>query len=399
MINLKLSSILTTIAEISKFLPGDKKIVINLSRAARSIRDYRGDILEAYESSILENTPGIDSFSYGMIKEFFETGSIKLFDQIKEKYPEDLIKIVRLSGIGTKRVFDIYEKFNIKTFEDLKDLFTLNYDTKKFAESFEIDSLFLERIKHSVNYYESLIGQYPRWLVLRFTEKIVDSIQKLDEIFSLKVVGSLRRRKATVGDIDILILPEFNLQEINLDCSNELILKISQLFFVKAVVSSEKRKENISVRFSTVYDIDVEIIITSKKMWSSDLLITTGSKSHLEKLKDAARERGCFKDGSFDFSMIKFVELKQYKNKDSIYEDDSYICREEKQIYEFLGMQYVYPELREGLEEVGLAKKSGLYELIKFEDIKGDLHVHSNFSDGIMDMKEIFEKVNKYNYE
>lgn len=399
MINLKLSSILTTIAEISKFLPGDKKIVINLSRAARSIRDYQGDITEAYKNDILENTPGIDSFSYGMIKEFFETGSIKLFDQIKEKYPEDLIKIVRLSGIGTKRVFGIYEKFNIKTFEDLKDLFALNYDTKRFAESLEIDSLFLERIKHSVNYYESLIGQYPRWLVLRFTEKIVESIQELDEIFSLKVVGSLRRRKAAVGDIDILILPEFNLQEINLYCSNELILKISQLFFVKTVISSEKRKENISVRFSTVYDIDVEIIITSKKMWSSDLLVTTGSKSHLEKLKDAARERGCFKGGSFDFSMIRFVEHKQYKNKDSIYEDDSYICREEEKIYEFLGMQYIYPELREGFNEVELAKKSHLYELVKLEDIKGDLHVHSNFSDGIMDMKEIFEKASKYNYE
>ncbi|MHB1346746.1 MAG: hypothetical protein ACYCXK_04565, partial [Candidatus Humimicrobiaceae bacterium] len=185
MINLKLSSILTTIAEISKFLPGDKKIVINLSRAARSIRDYPQDIREAYESGILENIPGIDSFSYEMIKEFFETGAIKLFDQIKEKYPEELIKIVRLSGIGTKRVFDIYEKFNIKTFEDLKDLFAINYNAKKLAQNFDVDSLFLERIKYSVFYYESLIGQYPRWLVSRFAEKITQSLREVSEIFSL----------------------------------------------------------------------------------------------------------------------------------------------------------------------------------------------------------------------
>ncbi|HEY5501561.1 MAG TPA: PHP domain-containing protein, partial [Candidatus Humimicrobiaceae bacterium] len=92
-------------------------------------------------------------------------------------------------------------------------------------------------------------------------------------------------------------------------------------------------------------------------------------------------------------------ELKQYKNKDSIYEDDSCICQEEKQIYDFLGMQYICPELREGFDEVELAKKSHLPELVKIEDIKGDLHVHSNFSDGIMDLNEIFEKVNKYNYE
>ena len=399
MINLKLSSILTTIAEISKFQPGEQKIVINLSRAARTIRDFQGSITEAFKSGVLENTPGIDSLSYGIIKEYFETGSIKLFEQIKEKYPEDLIKIVRLSGIGTKRVFDIYEKFNVKTFEDLKDLFTLNYETKNLAESFGIDCLFLERVRHSVNYFESLIGKYPRWLVLKFTEKIIESLQELDGLLSIKVVGSLRRRKSLVSDIDILLLPEFNLHEINLNSSDELISKISRLSFVKGVISKDKRKENISARFSTVYGVDVEIIITSKKMWPSDLLITTGSKDHLAKLRDAARGRGCFNGEIFDFSMIEFNELKQYKDKDSIYEEDSYICQEEKQIYDFLGMQYIYPELREGFEEVELAEQSHLPELIKLEDIKGDLHVHSNFSDGIMDMKEIFEKAARYNYE
>ncbi|MCX6347051.1 MAG: PHP domain-containing protein [Actinobacteria bacterium] len=399
MINLKLSSILTTIAEVSKFQTGEQKIVINLSRAARTIRDFKGSIAEAFKSGILEKTPGIDSFSYGIIKEYFETGSIKLFEKIKEKYPEDLIKIVRLSGIGTKRVFNIYEKFNIKTLEDLKDLFALNYETKNLAESFGIDCLFLERVRHSVNYFESLIGKYPRWLVLEFAEEIIENLQELNELFSLKVVGSLRRRKSTVGDIDILLLPEFNLLEINLNSSDELINKISRLSFVKGVIARDKRKENISARFSTVYGIDVEIIITSKKMWPSDLLITTGSKSHLAKLKDAARGRGCFNGEIFDFSMIEFNELKQYKNKDSIYEGDSYICQEEKQIYDFLGMQYIYPELRERFEEVELAKQSHLPELVKLEDIKGDLHVHSNFSDGIMDMKEIFDKADKYNYE
>jgi DNA polymerase (family X) len=399
MINLKLSSILTTIAEISKFQPGEQKTVINLSRAARTIRDFQGSLTEAFESGALEKAPGIDSFSYGIIKEYFETGSIKLFEQIKEKYPEDLIKIVRLSGIGTKRVFDIYEKFNIKTFEDLKDLFALNYETKNLAESFGIDSLFLDRVRHSVNYFESLIGKYPRWLVLKFTEKIIESLQELDELVSLKVVGSLRRRKSTVGDIDILLLPGFNLHEINLSKSDELINKISRLSFVRGIVAKDKRKENISAKFSTIYGIDVEIIITSKKMWAADLLITTGSKNHLAKLKESARGRGCFNGKVFDFSMIEFKELTQYKNRDSIYEEDSYICQEEKQIYDFLGIQYIYPELREGFEEVGLAKQSRLPELVKLEDIKGDLHVHSNFSDGIMDMKEIFNKVIKNNYE
>lgn len=399
MINLKLSSILTTIAEISKFKPGEKEIVMNLSRATRTIRDYENDITDAYKEGLLEKMPGIDPFSYAMIKEYFETGSIRLFDQIKEKYPEDLIKIVRLSGIGTKRVFGIYEKFNIKTFEDLKDLFALNYDTKKLTESFEIDSLFLERIKHSVSYYESLKGKYPRWLVLKFADKIVEKLSSINEISSLKVVGSLRRRKAEIKDIDILVLPEFNDEKINYEKSKELISKIRASYFVKDFISKEDRKENISTRFSTIFDIDVEIIITSKKMWPVDLLTATGSKNHLRKLKEAAKESVCLNKDAFDFSMIKFKELKKYKNKDSVYEEDDFICQEEKQIYDFLGMKYIFPELREGLNEVELAKESYLPELIKLSDMKGDLHVHSNYSDGIMEMKEIVKKIKKYNYE
>lgn len=399
MINLKLSSILTTIAEISKFKPGENEIVMNLSRATRTIRDYENDITDAYKEGLLEKMPGIDPFSYAMIKEYFETGSIRLFDQIKEKYPEDLIKIVRLSGIGTKRVFGIYEKFNIKTFEDLKDLFALNYDTKKLTESFEIDSLFLERIKHSVSYYESLRGKYPRWLVLKFADKIVEKLSSINEISSLKVVGSLRRRKAEIKDIDILVLPEFNDEKINYEKSKELISKIRASYFVKDFISKEDRKENISTRFSTIFDIDVEIIITSKKMWPVDLLTATGSKNHLRKLKEAAKESVCLNKDAFDFSMIKFKELKKYKNKDSVYEEDDFICQEEKQIYDFLGMKYIFPELREGLNEVELAKESYLPELIKLSDMKGDLHVHSNYSDGIMEMKEIVKKIKKYNYE
>ena len=399
MINLKLSSILTTIAEISKFNSTEKEIVINLSRAARTIRDYEGDIYKAYKEGLLENLPGIDPFSYKMVKEYFETGSISLFEKIKEKYSEDIIKIVRLSGIGTTKVFDIYEKFNIKTLEDLKDLFTLNYDINKMSESFGIDGIFLNRLKHSVSYYESLKGKYPRWLVLKYAEKIIENLSGISEISNIKVVGSLRRRKAEIGDIDILILPEFNIEEINYDKSVNLINKIRQCYFVKDFVLKDIRKENISARFSTIFDIDTEIIITSKKMWPLDLLITTGSKNHLKKLKVAAKEKDCFDGREFNFSAIKFKELKNYKNNGYLNEEDDFICQEEKQIYDFLGMQYIYPELREGFDEIELSRERYLPDLIKLSDLKGDLHIHSNFSDGIMDMKEIFKKIKKYNYE
>ncbi|MCL6087434.1 MAG: PHP domain-containing protein, partial [Actinobacteria bacterium] len=399
MINLKLSSILTTIAEISKFKHNEVENVINLSKAARTVRDYDYDIRDAYNEGLLKKLPGIDEFAYKIISEYFERGSIKLFDQLREKYPEDLIKIVRLSGIGTKKVFEIYEKFNIRTLEDLKDLFSLNYDIKKLAQTNDIESIFLERVAHSARYLESLKGRCPRWLVLKYAEKIVEGLSHINEILSLKIVGSLRRRKAEVGDIDILVLPEFNIERVDIERSKELISKIRELFFIKNLVSDNFRKENISVKFSTIFDIDTEIIITSKKMWPNDLLITTGSKNHILKLRSLAEEKGCINDQIFDFSQINFKRFKCYKNNDALYEDDDFICPEEKQIYEFLGIDYIVPELREGFNEVELAKENYLPNLIKISDIRGDLHIHSKYSDGIMDMQAVLKKMKKYDYE
>ncbi|MDD5659864.1 MAG: PHP domain-containing protein [Actinomycetota bacterium] len=399
MINLKLSSILTTIAEILKFKPEEKKKVIDLSKSARTIRDYENDIFDAYSDGTLDYIQGLGPFSLELVKEYFEKSSIKLFDQIKEKYPEDLLRIVRLSGIGTKVVFDIYEKFNIKSFKDLKDLINMDCDKEKLTGNFENENLYLERIKHSVNYYESQNGVYPRWLVLKYAGKIIEKLSGISGISSLKITGSLRRRKSEVGDIDILVLPEFNNYGINLEKSKDLINEIRRSYFVKNLISKDIRNENISAKFSTIFDIDLEVIITSKISWPADLLTTTGSKSHLAKLKEIAKHKGCFDGHLLDFSQIKFKNLKKYKGKESLFEDDDFICPEEKQIYEFLELRYIVPELREGLDEVELARKNYLPNLIKLKDIKGDLHVHSNFSDGIIKIKEIIKKIKKYDYE
>ena len=399
--NLKLSSILTTIAEISKFDSSDKETVINLSRAARTIRDYDDDIYQAYKNGMLRQLPGIDDFSFKIIETYFENGYLDIFDKLKEKYSEELLKIVRLSGVGTKRVFDIYEKFNIKSLEDLKDLFALNYDINKLSQSFGIDEIYLNRLKFSLSYYESLKGKYPRWLVLHYAQKIIENLLKINEISNIKITGSLRRRCSQVGDIDILILPEFNKNNINVEQSIELINKIKQSYFIKELSSKDIRSENISAKFLTVFDIDTEIIITSKKMWANDLFTTTGSKSHLKKLKTIAKEKGCFNEelNLFNFTGLNFKEIYNYKNNNNLIEEDDFISPEEKQIYDFLNLQYIFPELREGFEEIDLAKQNKLPVLIKLSDLKGDLHVHSSFSDGIMDLNEVYKKINKYKYE
>ncbi|MDD3520421.1 MAG: hypothetical protein PHU65_04195, partial [Actinomycetota bacterium] len=226
MINLKLASILTTIAEICKYREGEIETVINLSKAARTIRDYQDDISDAFYDGSIKSMPGIDDYAYGLAKEYFEQGKISVFEEIKEKYSEELVKIIRLSGIGAKRVFDIYSRLGILTYGELKEFFNNNNDLIKISRNADIKPVYLERIRFCIDYFESIKGRYPRWQVNICLNKVLQKLSGYKELEKIRITGSLRRRKAAVSDMDILLLPEFNKDKLDLENTYKLAEKI-----------------------------------------------------------------------------------------------------------------------------------------------------------------------------
>ena len=397
MINLELASILTSIAEIYKFESKRQDKILNLSRAARTIRDLELDAEDSFKRGELAVLPGMNDFSYSLVSQYFEEGKINLFEEIKKLYDEELIKIVRLSGLGPKIVFSIYEKLHVSRKNDLRTYFMeKSVGLKKFALENDIDPLFIDRIKYSFEYMESLNSRTPRWQAINSANKIVNALMQIKEIFHIKTSGSLRRRKSEIGDIDLILIPQCNLSEFNISGSKSLIDKINRLKFIKSLIRIDKRENNISAKFATIFGIDLEVLITSKKMWATDLIISTGSKKHIEELEQRANSFGFLKEGQLDFSE---VNLKNFKFDNSVFEDDEYICTEEKNIYSNMKMAYIHPELREGFGEIKLASEGFLPNLIKLSDIKGDLHVHSQFSDGIIDIKDVMKNIKNKNYE
>ena len=120
MINLKLANILTDIAEIKKSGTDDKNMSLNLTVAARTLRDSPERIDKIYSSGRIKELVGIEGSAYKLIREYLETGNIWLYEEIKYKYSEDLIRLIRISGLGKKRMFKIYDAFSVKSLEDLK---------------------------------------------------------------------------------------------------------------------------------------------------------------------------------------------------------------------------------------------------------------------------------------
>ncbi len=393
MINLKLATILTTIAEISKFDSATDKSILNLSKAARTIRDFEGDVSELYDKGTLKSLPGIDDYAFNLIEEYFTKGHIKILEDTKKKYSEELLKIVRISGIGTKNAFSVYEALQVKDLEELKKLLSDKNEIEAISCRKNISLNFLNRVAYAINYFEDTNQRSPRWYALNISKRIIGLLRTFNNIESIEFVGSFRRKKPIINDLDILVLPNFNKDFLDLSRSVSLLEKISRLPFIKGVVSKDIRKENVSYLFNTTFEIDLEIIITSKLMWASDLILSTGNKKHIKQLIEIAGSKNLLKDGKVIFdTSVNYSNEKMTLDSDEVY-------RQEVHFYQKMGMQYIPPELREGKNEIELAMGNRLPDLIRLSDIKGDLHVHSSWSDGIISLRKLIEKVKEKGYE
>ncbi|MDD3819355.1 MAG: PHP domain-containing protein [Actinomycetota bacterium] len=398
-----------SIAEIKKSggTRADKDFRSNLVTAARTIRDNPESIEKTYRSGRLEKLPGMNGPAYELLVEYIETGTIKLYEELKSEYDESLMEFIRISGFDKRRLFAIYDGLGVKNIEELKEeINSKNIEdiSKKISDimtaagpgkSRDNGRFYVERLRHSLDYVESIKGLYPRWQIEIFLGEIIESLYKIKDIEKVVVTGSLRRKKPFVKDIDILILPIFNDKFFNSPRSMELIKEIKTLGFVKKFKGSDIRSQSISGRFETVYGVDVEFILSSHNNWAVDLLYTTGSREHIKELEKIAGEKGQIEGGrikniSFSDSSSGAEEVDFMLDNGSGFEEP---------IYDRLGLQYIPPELRENTGEIELAAGHMLPVLIKMEDIKGDFHVHSTWSDGIISIDDMIERIKKYNYE
>lgn len=405
MINLELANILTDIAEINKSRTDNNDMSLRLTIASRTIRDNPERIDKVFRNGRLRELVGIEDLSYGLIKEYLETGSIRIYEEIIQKYSADLIKLIRISGFGKRTLFKIYDALSIKNLEDLRDRLEEGIRIRNVISEITpgnntVAGTYIERLKFSLDYIESIKGISPRWEVENYLDELKGSLYRIKDIEKVMVTGSLRRKKPAVKDIDLLIRPYFNDRTYDFTKSEKLLEEIRSLDFVKRLIKKDLRQENVSAKFETVFGIEVEIIVSSRKDWAIDILYTTGSKKHIDRLEAVAKDRGLFRDGRIYAAPINEDKPGETTNRPaavSCPETGDNSC--EEVIYGRLGLQYITPELREDMGEMELAVNHSLPELLTTEDIRGDLHVHSKWSDGIISLSDIIERIKKYNYE
>jgi len=317
-----------------------------------------------WETDRLMEIPGMGIAIKNHLCELFETGKVKEYDAIMGDLPQGMFSLVGMRGIGAKRAFKLATAFNLDDRKDAQE------KLKKVALAGEIQNIegFAEKTEQTI--LETLSGkkktksEKKRILLFRaeqVVERILEYLNKFPEVIKVEVVGSFRRRKATVGDI------EFAISTKNFEATTNYFLKYTEISEV--LVSGDTRS---SVVLGD--DMQVDIRVYSPEARGSMLQYFTGSKAHNINLRTYALSKG--------YSISEYG-IKE-KSTGKLYE-----FNDEREFYKFLKLSYIPPEIRQGTNEIKLASDNKLPKLIELQDIVGDLHSHTVLSDGVNTLQEI----------
>ncbi|MCK4310128.1 MAG: PHP domain-containing protein, partial [Methanomicrobia archaeon] len=342
--NREIAKIFYEISEILRF-QGESFKSRAYFLAARKLEKMK-NLREYYEKNELEKIPGIGKNLAKKIVEYFETGKISYLEKIKKGLPMGIDELLTIPGIGPKTALFLYKELNIKSLNDLE----------KSIKKHEIMKIKGEKLEKNLERGLKIVKTKRRMLLSEAFE-IAEELSRILENF--EVAGSFRRRKETVGDLDIILtkIDETSLKDFQILAKGEK--KITAIY------------KNVQIDFRIVKNEEI----------GSSLQYFTGNKEHNIKLRRIAQKKG--------------YKLNEY----GLFKGNNRINTNERDIYEKLDMEWIPPELRENTGEIEAALEGKLPKLVDIEDIKGDLHIHTKWSDGLDSIENVVKKAKELNYE
>lgn len=363
--NQEVAGIFKEIAEILEIKGENVFRIRAYERAARNIETIPEDIELLVKENRVKDIPGIGDDLEGKIKEIVSTGKLAYLDELKKDIPQGIIDMLNIPGVGPKTAKLLYDKLGIV------DLVML----ERMAHAGKIRGLpgMKEKTEENILRGLELLKRGRDRMDLKTASDVarsfVEHLRKLKDVKKIDAAGSLRRIKDTVRDIDILV-------------SSGKPEKVMDAFVSAPDVENILAKGQTKASIVTVDGIQVDVRVVEDVSYGAALLYFTGSKAHNIKLRQLAIRKG-----------LKLSEYGIFRRKKRI------AGKTEEEMYKTLGLPYMVPELREDRGEFEAVAKGKLPRLVTQGDIRGDLHVHSNWSDGGSSMEEVVLKARELGYE
>jgi len=363
--NKEIAGIFNQIADALEFKGENLFKVLAYRKAARILEELADDVAEISARGRLLELPGIGRAIAEKIAEYLSTGRMKKFEEATRGIPPSLLELLNIQHIGPKTLALAYKELGVKTIAGMKKAIA----SGRLARLPMMGEKKAENIMKGIELYERSHERLAINVAEDAAARVVAYLSKNPSVTNVSAAGSLRRWKETIGDIDIL-------------ATGKDSPKIVELF--TRFPGTRKTSAAGDTKGSIITDegVQVDLRIVEGKSYGAALQYFTGSKEHNVKLRAMAAAKG-----------LKLNEYGLYRGKELV------AGKTEEEIYEYLGLQFIEPELREDRGEIEAALEGKLPRLVEMKDIRGDLQMHSTYSDSEATIEELSREAQNLNYE
>jgi DNA polymerase (family 10) len=327
----------------------------NAARTIEGLGQGLSGMIERGED--LSELPGIGKDLAQKIREIADTGTLSQLEELKSQVPGELSRLLKIEGLGPKRVGVLYRKLGITSLRDLEGA----AKEGKVSQLEGFGEKTQEKVLEGLKQIDKAGGRTKLSVVEEIAGDLVDYVIKGKGVKQAIVAGSYRRRKETVGDLDILVTCKKG---------SDVMDRFTRYEDVTKVISSGKTRSTVVLRSG----LHVDLRVVPQVSYGAALHYFTGSKAH----NIAIRKMGVKRK-------LKINEYGVFKGKN----DKRVAGKTEKEVYDQVGLPYIPPELREDWGEIEAAEKGQLPELVTLDDIRGDLHAHTKQTDGRHTLEEM----------
>jgi len=378
--NLDVARTLTELAdllEIQGASPFRIRAYRNAVNTINSLSRPLKDMVAAGED--LTELPGVGKSVTKYIGEFLTSGSISRLEEVSAEFPRSLVQLMRLDGVGPKKARKLFEELDVRTVDDLAA--ELEAGRVQTLDGFGVKSA--AKIIDAIEDHKKHTGRFQIRETERLIAGLLEHMQSAPSVARIELAGSLRRRKETIGDVDILAELEGD--------GTPVVDHFVSFSGAQRVVGAGSTKGRIVIHSG----LQVDLRVIPSRSFGAALQYFSGSKEHNVAVRSRAVRQG-----------LRVNEWGVFRVPET--EDDEPIGKEdgerlagdtEQSVYEVLGMSWVPPELRENRGEVEAACEDELPELVSLEDIRGDLQMHSTWSDGKASVEEMARSCLERGYE
>ncbi len=367
--NGQIADVFETVADLLQIKGEIVHRVLSYRRAAESIRELPRDVRAIAADGSLTDIPNIGKTLAEKIEELLATGELDFYNRLAAEIPPGLVEVMRVNGVGPKKAKLFWEQLNITNLTELETAARGG----KLRDLAGMGAKSEQKVIEGIESLQRQTGRTPLGRALPIAERILASLLALPTVLHGDIGGSIRRARPTIGDVDLLVAVA------DMSDAPAIMATFVGMDGVVRILGQGETKSSVELD----YGLQVDLRVLPRERYGTALQYFTGSQAHNIKTREIALAKG--------YSLNEHAFSPVDANGEIIEAAPKVYCATEAEVYQFLGLPWIPPEIREDDGEIELAQQGRLPNLITLEDMQADLHMHTTWSDGKFSVREMAE--------